>query len=108
MKGLKIFATILVALFTLTVSADAQTNKKKAKAALEEVTFAVSIHCADCKAKCDANLPYIKGVKDFNVSVEDQTIWFKYDPTKITKQKLAAEIAELGYPGEEIKKEVKE
>lgn len=103
MKAFKFFAAVLVAVLALSLSAQAQNKKKAPK--YEEVTFEAHIHCHSCKAKCDAALPYIKGVKDFKVSVEEQTVWFKYDPAKVTKQKLAAELAELGYPGKEIAKE---
>ncbi|MBP3343379.1 MAG: heavy-metal-associated domain-containing protein [Bacteroidales bacterium] len=105
MKALRIFTAIVVAVLTLSLSAQAQNKKKAPK--YEEVTFSAHIHCNNCKAKCDAALPYIKGVKDVKVSVEEQTVWFKYDPTKVTKQKLGAELAELGYPGKEIVKEEK-
>ena len=103
MKTAKLFTAILVAVLTLSVSAFAQDKKKNNK--LEEITFSVFIDCEQCKKKCEALLPYIKGVKDVNVSLENQTIWFKYDPAKVTKQKLGAELAELGYPGKEIVKE---
>lgn len=103
MKTFKIFAAILVAALTLSLSAQAQNKKKDVK--YEEVTFSANIHCNNCKAKCDANLPYIKGVKEVEVSVEKKTVWFKYDPTKVTKQKLGAEVTKLGYPAKEIVKE---
>ncbi len=103
MKTLKIFTAIMVAVLAFSFTANAQNKKKDAK--FEEVTFAVEIDCESCKKKCEAALPYIKGVKAFNVDIQAQTIWFKYDPLKVTKQKLGAEIAELGYPGKEIKKE---
>lgn len=106
MKALRIFTAILLAVLTLSVSAQAQ-NKKKAAPKLEEVTFSADIHCNSCKNKVDAALPYIKGVKDFKVSVEERTVWFKYDATKVTKQKLGAELAELGFPAKEIVKEEK-
>ncbi len=105
MKAIKFLTVLLAAVLTLSLSAQAQNKKKAPK--YEEVTFSANIHCHSCKAKCDAALPYIKGVKDFKVSVEDQTVWFKYDPTKVTKQKLGAELTELGYPAKEIVKEEK-
>ena len=104
MKAFKIFVAVLVATFAFSFNAQAQKEKK---GSMEEVTFSVDIHCESCKTKCEANLPYIKGVKDVKVSVEEQTVWFKYDPTKVTKQKLGAELTELGYPAKEIVKEEK-
>ncbi len=105
MKALRIFTAIVVAVLTLSLSAQAQNKKKAPK--LEEITFSADIHCHSCKAKCDAALPYIKGVKDFKVDVDTRTVWFKYDPTKVTKQKLGAELAELGFPAKEMAKEEK-
>lgn len=104
MKTLKIFIAVLVATFAFSLSAQAQTEKKGGMA---EVTFAVDIHCESCKVKCEANLPYIKGVKDFKVNMESQTIWFKYDAAKVTKQKLSSELTKLGFPGKEVTPETK-
>ncbi len=106
MKAIKFLTVLLVAVLTLSVSAQAQ-NKKKAAPKFAEVTFSADIHCNSCKDKVDAALPYIKGVKDFKVSVEERTVWFKYDASKVTKQKLGAELAELGFPAKEIVKEEK-
>ena len=103
MKAIKFLTVLLAAVLTLSVSAQAQ-NKKKEAPKMAEVTFSADIHCNSCKNKVDAALPYIKGVKDFKVSVEERTVWFKYDATKVTKQKLGAELAELGFPAKEIVK----
>lgn len=103
MKTLKIFAAMIIAALTVSFTAQAQDTKKSNPNA--EVTFSADIHCNNCKKKCDANLPFIKGVKDVKVSVEDKTVWFKYDESKVSKQKLATELAKLGYPGTEIVKE---
>ena len=37
--------------------------------------------------------------------MESNTIWFKFDGSKVTKQKLSSELAKLGYPGTEVKPE---
>ncbi|MBQ3174816.1 MAG: heavy-metal-associated domain-containing protein [Bacteroidales bacterium] len=102
MKAFKIFVAVLVATFAFSFNAQAQKEKK---GSMEEVTFSVDIHCESCKTKCEANLPYIKGVKDFKVDMESNTIWFKFDGSKVTKQKLSSELAKLGYPGTEVKPE---
>lgn len=101
MKTVKFLTAILVAVLALSVASYAQ-DKKKNK--FEEVTYSVEIDCANCKAKCDAQIPYFKGVKDFKVDLETQTIWIKFDPAKTTKQKLGADIAKMGYPGKEVQK----
>ncbi len=103
MKTIKFLTAVLVAVLALSVSAYAQ-DKKKNK--FEEVTFSVAIDCPNCQAKMDALIPHsIKGIKDYSSSLENQTVWFKYDPAKVTKQKIGAELAKLGYPGKEVKSE---
>ena len=55
MKALRIFTAIVVAVLTLSLSAQAQNKKKAPK--YEEVTFAAHIHCHSCKKfKCFHNV----------------------------------------------------
>ena len=49
MKAFKFFAAVLIAVLTLSLSAQAQNKKKAPK--YEEVTFSAHIHCNNCKAK---------------------------------------------------------
>lgn len=100
MKTLKIFTATLFAILTLTFSLQAQSEKKPNPNA--EVTFSTSIDCVNCKKKCEANLPFVKGVKDVKVDLDNHTIWFRYDEKKVSKQLLAAEIVKLGYTATEI------
>ncbi len=95
-----------VCLFALVccVNADAKNDKKKEA----EVTFSVAVDCENCKAKLEAKLPFVKGVKDLKVDLATQTIWFKYQPSKTNVEALEAAIEKLGYEAEEIKPEQKE
>ena len=78
---------------------------KKPKAALAEVTFATHLHCEDCVKKIQENVAFEKGVKDLSVSLEKQTVWIKYDPSKTDEAKLEAAIEELGYEAEKTAEE---
>lgn len=98
---LKVLIVALVALFALNVNSYAQ-DKKEA-----EVKFLVSIDCQNCVKKLEANLPFEKGVKDLKVNLDDKTVWFKYQPDKTDKVKLAKAIEKLGYTAQEIKEEKK-
>lgn len=97
----KVIAIALVALFAVNSIASAQ-EKKEA-----EVKFEVSIDCPNCVKKLEANLPFEKGVKDLKVSLEDKTVWFKYQEDKTDKEKLAKAIEKLGYTAKEIKDDKK-
>ena len=71
---------------------------KKAKGELKEVTFNVHLHCASCVKKVQENLSYEKGVKDLKVSLENQTVYVKFDASKNSEQALKAVLEKLGVP----------
>lgn len=76
---------------------DSKPSKKK-KAELKEVTFHVHLHCANCVKKVEENIAFEKGVKDLKVSLDNQTVYIKYDAAKTSEAALKAAIEELGYP----------
>ena len=72
---------------------------------IEEVTFNVFLHCNDCVKKAQSVVPAaIKGIKDFKVSLEEQTFWIQYDATKNTKENIIAVLAKKGYEVKEVAK----
>lgn len=99
---MKRFITILaLAIFALSLSAGVNAQNKKKSKNIQEVTFVSSIDCKNCVKKVEANLPYEKGIKDMKVTLDDKTIWIKYDADKTDKIKLAEAIRKLGYEAEE-------
>lgn len=76
-----------------------QTDKKpaKKKKEIKEVTFIVAIDCENCVKKVQENVAFEKGVKDLKVSLEDQTVFLKYDASKTSENVLKEAIEELGY-----------
>ena len=97
----RIITFLALAIFTLALSAGVSAQNKKKSQNLQEVTFVTTIDCKNCVKKVEANLPYEKGIKDMNVTLEDKTIWIKYDAYKTDKEKLAEAIRKLGYEAEE-------
>lgn len=97
----KIFTLLLSLLLVASFSINANAQKKQ-KASIKEVTFITSIDCASCAKKLEALLPYERGVKDLKISVETATVWFKYDETKTTKEKLAQAIIKEGFTAKEV------
>ena len=99
---------IIAAMMALPVSyaaaAEVQTSKeiaqkpKKQKAQVKEVTFRVHLHCENCVAKVFDNMSRAKGVKDLEVSLDNQTVAIKYDASKTSEETLKASIEKLGYP----------
>lgn len=100
----QLFRVLFIAIIAIfAVNAEASAQKKKEA----EVTFNVNVDCASCVKKLEANLPFEKGVKDLKVSLEEQTVWFKYQVDKTTKEKLAKAIEKFGYEVSEVKEEAK-
>lgn len=97
--------TILMTALLLMVSVGAFAADKKKQANYEEVTFVTSIECKNCVKKCKDVLPYEKGIKDCKIDLETQTVYFKFDPTKTSKDKLAKAIRKLGYTASEVETE---
>ena len=70
---------------------------KKSKAEIKEVVFHAHLHCNSCVKKVQENIAFEKGVKDLKVSLADQTVAIKYDPSKTSEQVLEKAIVALGY-----------
>lgn len=95
--------------YTTTVSSSApaaQKKEKKAKKELKEVTWHLHLHCEDCVNKILENISFERGVKDLKVTLEENSIYIKYDPSRTSEEKLAAALKSLGYevfaPGEHV------
>lgn len=93
--------TVLLVAGTAT-AAPTRDKKQKKNADIQEVTFVTTIDCKNCVKKVEASLPYEKGIKDMKVTLDDRTVWIKYDAGKTDKEKLAAAINKLGYEAEEL------
>ena len=91
----------LTVILTIAAASNLYADTKK-NPNIREVTFVTSIDCKNCVKKVEAKLPYEKGVKDLKISLEERTVWIKYDATKTDKDKLAAAIVRLGYTAEEL------
>ena len=90
----RIITLAILALFTLSISAVAAPKKK---ADLKEVTFVVEIDCANCVKKVVENVSFEKGVKDLKVTLENKTVYLKYDAAKTSEENLKNAIEKLGY-----------
>lgn len=74
-------------------SFDASAQKKN----LQEVTFSCNLHCNNCVNKVKENISYERGVKDLKVSLDEQSIYVKFDPSKTSVEILQKAIGKLGY-----------
>ena len=90
-----IAASIAVSSVFAADSADQKKSKKSKE--LKEVTWTVNLHCENCVEKVNENLAFEKGVKDLKVSLEEGTVYVKYDASKTSEETLAAAMKKLGY-----------
>lgn len=72
-----------------------------ARKEIRTVVFSTHLHCENCVKKVVENISFVKGVKDLDVSLENQQIKIVYDAARTDVQKLSSEIRKLGYECEE-------
>ena len=96
MKTFRILTMALLLVVGTSFALNAQ-DKKDDKAKVETAIFDVDLHCANCKAKVEKNLPYEKGVKDVAIDLPAKTVTVKFDPKKNTAEGLRKAIEKLGY-----------
>ena len=64
----------------------------------EDIVISVNgMHCNHCKAKVENLLKSLKGVKKFEVSLEEASAKISYVPKKVTPQEIASEITKIGF-----------
>lgn len=69
----------------------------------ENVTLKVSdMHCGHCKAKVEAALKSVKGVRKVDVSLENATAKVEYRASETTPEALAAAVTGAGFRAEKI------
>ncbi len=93
MKNFKFLFVAILGLFMTVGSLSAQSKDNK----LSVVVFDVEIDCGGCKSKIEKNLPFEKGVKEFEVSLENKTVQVKYRSDKTNEENLRQAIEKLGY-----------
>jgi copper chaperone CopZ len=81
---------------------DGGEDKGVQKKKTEEVTFAVNMHCDNCKARIERALTWHKGVKDLEVKLKALTVRVRFDTRKTSIQDIQQAITALGYSCELI------
>ena len=102
----KFFALTFVAFVAALICCGAYAADKKPEKNTAEVTFVTTIDCKNCVKKVEAQLPFVAGVKDMKVTLDDRTVWIKYDTRKTDVEKLAKAINKMGYEAEVVTPEV--
>jgi copper chaperone CopZ len=93
MKKLITIATITVlaiSIFSLNANAKKKENEKT-------LTFIVSMDCHSCVQKIESNIPFEKGVKDLNISLDKKECEVTFNKNKTNAMKLVEAFNKLGY-----------
>lgn len=98
----KFLAIPLVALLATLLSSGVYAADRKQDKNSAEVTYVTSIDCQNCVKKMEAQLPFVAGVKDMKISLDEKTVWVKYDTRKTNPDKIAAAINKMGYEAQVI------
>lgn len=88
---------LLILLLALMGAATFSAMAAKPKPKTETVTYVVNMHCHNCVNKLTDNLSFLKGVKDFQISLKEKTITIQFDPSKIKEEEFVKVIEKLGY-----------
>ena len=96
----KIFALSFVAFIAALISFGAYAADKKPEKNTAEVTYVTTIDCKNCVKKVEAQLTFVAGIKDMKVTLDDKTVWVKYDTRKTDPEKIAKAINKMGYEAE--------
>lgn len=63
--------------------------------------------CESCQPRIENKLSYVKGIVDYQVNTEDQTILVIYKPKKTNPEAIRKAIASSGFDADEVKADPK-
>jgi copper chaperone CopZ len=93
MKKIKVATLLLLIACSFIVNNALASDKKDEKT----VTFNVNMDCHSCVKKIEGNIPYEKGVKDLQVSLEKKEVTVTFRTDKTSTDKLIEAFKKLGY-----------
>jgi copper chaperone len=73
-------------------------QKQGAKPMAELNLKAPDISCEHCQRAIEGDIGKLQGVSLVKVDIPQQTVLVQYDPQAITRDKIVAEMDEIGYP----------
>ncbi len=65
------------------------------------------MHCINCETKIKKNLRFVKGIKDIQTSVPNQTVTIKYDADKTSIETILKAFKKIGYDARTVKENEK-
>lgn len=102
MKTLIYFLSFILLIFSSSVSHEAKAGtaglENISAADEKEVTIPIEgMSCMSCVGRIKKTLSALEGVNEVKVSLQERNAVIKYDPAKITAEKLQKSINDMGY-----------
>ncbi|MFQ3598343.1 MAG: cation transporter [Chloroherpetonaceae bacterium] len=92
---MKILSFVLVLFVFISCGSE---KKEAPKPTVVKVSFKIDgMVCTSCEKSIESKLTKIEGVKSVNVSQENGDAEVEFDASKVSEEKLVADIVELGY-----------
>ncbi len=102
MKQITAFTVLLAIMLSFSFNSFAEDTTGK-----KELKIKVFFHCKNGKASIEKSLVKIEGISKASASLESKIVTISYNPEKMDKEKIVAEIEKMGYMTEFSKKDAK-
>lgn len=93
----KIILTALISMLTISIQA-------KAKNDTIVVTPTPQMHCQNCENKIKKNIRFVKGTKNIETSVANQTVKIIFDSSKSNFEDFVSAFKKIGYDIKKVDK----
>jgi len=72
------------------------------------VTTTPIMHCESCENKIKGGMRFVKGIKNIETCVEEQTVTITYDADKNSEEKIISSFEKIGYKAEKVNAKTEE
>lgn len=97
----RVMILMIAVVFGLT--AMAQNNKTATTTTIQKVVIQTNGVCEKCEALFKDNVPFFKGVKDYEYDAKTSKMTITYDSKKTNPDQLRQQISKLGYDADNVK-----
>ncbi len=94
---------ILMFAVVLGMTAMAQSSKTASTTTIQKVVIQTNGVCEKCEALFKDNVPFFKGVKDYEYDAKTSKMTITYDSKKTSPDQLRQQISKLGYNADNVK-----
>lgn len=94
---------LILALVMITTNLAGQSAQKKG----EELKVKTSAQCGMCKERIEKVMAYEKGIFESELNLDEKVLTVRYNPKKITPEKIRKVLNDTGYDADDTKADLK-